>query len=104
MGSDPQVLDIIDVPVLHAQPTEYQKENWLLDPAYYWTKVRRGYCGDLATLTDPVGQLWTNGTARYNGLNDRMPPLRQAQVVHCASSVWGAWEVSVLSARPSIRQ
>ena len=73
-GGDPQVLDIIDVPVLRAQPTDYQKENWLLDPAYYWTKVGRVTPEELAALTDPVGQLWTNGYSTYNGLNDRMPP------------------------------
>ena len=73
-GSDPRVLDIIDVPVLHAQPTEYQKENWLLDPAYWWRKVGELAPKELAALTDPVEQLWTNGYSTYSGLNDRMPP------------------------------
>ena len=30
-GSDPQVLDIIDVPVLGSRPNYHQAENWLLD-------------------------------------------------------------------------
>ena len=35
-GSDPRVLDVIDVPVLNPQPRDYQQENWLLDPDSYW--------------------------------------------------------------------
>ena len=35
-GSDIRVLDIIDVPLIRAQPSSYQSENWLLDPGYYW--------------------------------------------------------------------
>ena len=30
-GSDPQVLDILQVPLLAARPKGYQQENWLLD-------------------------------------------------------------------------
>ena len=35
-GSDPKVLDIVNVPVLKPLPEEWQTENWLLDPEYYW--------------------------------------------------------------------
>ena len=73
-GSDPRVLDIIDVPVLDAQPTDYQKENWLLDSRHRWTKVGRLDPKKLAALTDPVSPLWANGYRTFNGLNDRMPP------------------------------
>ena len=73
-GSDPRVLDIIDVPVLHAQPTDYQKENWLLDGRHRWTKEGRLDPQKLAVLIDPVAQLWTDGYSTYSGLNDRMPP------------------------------
>ena len=73
-GREPQVLDIIDVPVLHAQPTDYQKENWLLDSDYRWTKVGQLDPKKLAEFADPEGQLWTNGYSTYHGLNDRMPP------------------------------
>lgn len=31
-GSDPKVLDVIEVPLLRALPSGYQRENWLLDP------------------------------------------------------------------------
>src|SRR5690349_10522146 len=39
-GSDPQVLDLIDVPLIEPKPKTFQSENWLLDPDEYW--VRRG--------------------------------------------------------------
>ena len=38
-GSDPRVLDVIDIPMLERKAKGYQTENWLLDPDYYWEKV-----------------------------------------------------------------
>lgn len=38
-GSDPRVLDIVEVPMLRPTPVGCQTENWLLDPAKYWKKV-----------------------------------------------------------------
>ena len=38
-GSDPRLLDVIDVPLLEHHPKDYQQENWLLDPKYYWEKA-----------------------------------------------------------------
>ena len=38
-GSDPKLLDVIDVPLLEHRPNDHQQENWLLDPEYYWSKV-----------------------------------------------------------------
>ena len=40
-GSDPRVLDMVDVPVAEPRPADYQSENGLLDPEYYWVKVGR---------------------------------------------------------------
>ena len=53
-GSDPRVLDIIDLPVLEPRPKGHQTENWLLDPMYYWEKAGSYSPLDLAALTDPV--------------------------------------------------
>jgi hypothetical protein len=72
-GSDPHVLDIIDVPLLEAKPKEYQQENWLLDPDEYWRKV--GTWNDLSRLVDPVAPLWINSHSTYNGRNDKIPLL-----------------------------
>ena len=72
-GSDPRVLDIIDVPVLGPRPDGFQTENWLLDPEYYWEKA--GVCSpfDLPALADPVEPLWVDGHSTYHGSNDTIP-------------------------------
>ena len=72
-GSDPRVLDVIDVPLLEARPGGYQTENWLLDPRRYWEKVGRLSVFDLPALADPVAPLWIDGHSTYNGLHDKVP-------------------------------
>jgi hypothetical protein len=72
-GSDPRVLDIIDVPLLEARPKGYQQENWLLDPREYWEKIGRATWHDLEKTIDPTAPLWINGHSTYNGLNDEIP-------------------------------
>lgn len=72
-GSDPRVLDIMDVPLLEARPTGYQQENWLLDPEHYWVKAGRFAWSDLPRLADPAAPLWVNGQSTYNGYNDKIP-------------------------------
>ena len=72
-GSDPRVLDIIDIPVLEPQPKDYQSENWLLDPDCYWEKAGRLSWFDLPALVDPAAPLWIDGHSTYNGQNDKIP-------------------------------
>lgn len=72
-GSDPQVLDVIDVPVLEPRPASFQSENWLLDPEHYWEKVGRLSWFDLPLLADPASPLWVDGHGTYHGLNDKIP-------------------------------
>ena len=72
-GSDPRILDIIEVPVLRPQPEGHQTENWLLDPDYYWEKVGVYSPLDLPALVDPVEPLWVDGCSTYHGHNDRIP-------------------------------
>jgi hypothetical protein len=76
-GSDPRVLDVIDVPLIEPRPKDYQRENWLLDSKYYWVKAGAVGWKDLAAFCDLRGPLWTNEIRSYNGLNDRVP-LEQA--------------------------
>ena len=72
-GSDPQVLDILRIPLLDPRPKGYQQENWLLDPNNYWVKVGRGEWKLLESLADALGPLWINGHSTYNGRNDKIP-------------------------------
>jgi len=72
-GSDPRVLDIIDVPLIGAKGNRRQPENWLLDPNRYWSKTGEFEYENLHRLTDPQGELWVNGHNTSNGLNDFVP-------------------------------
>jgi hypothetical protein len=72
-GSDPRVLDIMDVPLIEPRPKGYQQENWLLDPDLYWAKAGTAKWSKLKELTDPVAPLWIDGYSTYSGLNDKIP-------------------------------
>ena len=71
-GSDPRVMDIMAVPLLEPRPKNYQSENWLLDPGYYWAKNGRATWAIVGTLVDPVEPLWTLGSSTYHGANDKI--------------------------------
>ena len=71
-GSDPRVLDIIDIRVLEPQPKDYQTENWLLDPDHYWEKAGAFSQRDLPELVDPIDPLWIDGQSTYHGRNDKI--------------------------------
>lgn len=70
-GSEPQLLDIIDVPVLAMAPAGHQQENWLVDEGRRWTKVGNLSSRVLRNLEDPVDGLWIDGESTTSGLNDR---------------------------------
>lgn len=72
-GTDPQVLDIIDVPLVRPSPAAYQSENWLLDARYYWRKTGDLSPSDLPRVVEPVESLWLDGHNTYNGSNDKVP-------------------------------
>ena len=72
-GTDPAVLDVLDLPLIRAHPKNYQQENWLLDPNRNWKKVESLGWGNLRQLIDPLDSLWLNGFSSANGLNDRFP-------------------------------
>lgn len=72
-GSDPRVMDIVDVPLLSHSPKTYQQENWLLDPGLYWEKRGTQSVPKLATFEDKPASLWVNGHSTFNGNNDYVP-------------------------------
>ena len=72
-GSDPRVLDIIRIPVIEPKPKDWQTENWLLDPEFYWQKEGRYSWFDLVELLDPVVPLWIDGYNTSDGRHDKIP-------------------------------
>ncbi|MDA1275847.1 MAG: hypothetical protein O2960_17670 [Verrucomicrobia bacterium] len=71
-GSDPSVLDVVAVPLLEPRPHQFQQENWLLDPTFYWRKTGRMDWAGLQDFVEPEGPLWVNGQHTGRGLNDRI--------------------------------
>ena len=82
-GSNPKLLDIVDIPMLEYHPTDFQQENWLLDPKCYWEKVGKYSWEDLDQFSDIDGTLWRNGFGTSNGTNDHIPQ-QQASEEHCS--------------------
>lgn len=79
-GSDPRLLDVMEVPLIAPKPRSYQQENWLLDPDQYWQRVAQLTWNGLGALADPVGRLWVDGDSTYNGLNDRIPLAQASRI------------------------
>ena len=71
-GKDPQVFDIIRIPMLEPKPHQFQAENHLIDDKYYWSLERRATWGDVHNALDGPAPLWTNGNSSYSGQNDRI--------------------------------
>jgi hypothetical protein len=79
-GSDPLVLDVIDVPLIGSRPHLFQQENWLLDPKFYWQKTGRLDWSGLQAFVDRDGPLWIHHQSSHKGLNDRIA-LSQAEAL-----------------------
>lgn len=71
-GSDPSVLDVIDIPLIGPAPGTYQQENYRLDPGFYWMLRGRLEWEELRPFTTDASTLWLNGDSTYHGLNDQI--------------------------------
>ena len=72
-GKEPELLDVIDVPVQSPCPRDHQQENWRIDPRRRWTKARGLDRSAVDQLLDPASPLWVNGHSSRDGFNDRFP-------------------------------
>lgn len=82
-GSDPRVLDVIDVPIIKHVPRaaeRWQNENWLLDEERYWRKAGCASWFDLPAFVDDERPLWLDGFHTHEGRNDRIPLSEMARV------------------------
>lgn len=72
-GSDPRVLDVLEIPLRAYSPDGYQSENWLLDPERYWVPKGRVGWEQLADFEDEASPLWPDeAPSTYHGANDRV--------------------------------
>jgi hypothetical protein len=72
-GTDPELLDVIEVSLLSARPSTYQSENHLIDSRRHWRRTgvltRNQINGAVETIT---GALWIDGGSTGNGENDKV--------------------------------
>lgn len=79
-GTEPQLMDIIDIPLIRACPAGHQPENWLLDPEAWWVKAGEAGWDDLGEFAFDGGPLWINGDASGRGQNNRIAVTRIHEV------------------------
>ncbi|MEV3851483.1 hypothetical protein AB0J30_32425 [Streptomyces microflavus] len=79
-GVEPRVLDVVAVRLIEKKPSEFQRENWLLDHSVQWEKVGRIAWEDLCDLEQRPEDLWINGYSSWGGLNNKIPVSRQEEI------------------------
>ncbi|MFL5347915.1 MAG: dual OB domain-containing protein [Hyalangium sp.] len=84
-GSDPELLDIIKIPLLDPRPRDHQVENHLIDSSQSWEKVGRLEWDALEKWVDSPKILWRNNSSSRAGCNDRVI-LAEAQA--CSGSLY----------------
>ena len=75
-GSEPSLLDILEIHMLEPCPDGCQTENHLIDDEHYWGKTGvfpRQHLLQYCTAPNP---LWVNGFRSMSGINDRIPEWR----------------------------
>ena len=72
-GQEPQVMDIIEIPLTAAAPHGHQQENHVIDADCYWVRRGRASWGELNDLADHPDAIWANGYSTAAGHNDRLP-------------------------------
>jgi hypothetical protein len=66
----PNLLDIIDVPLLTPAPNQHQSENHTLDPERRWVRTGSFSWAELEPLCDRPRSLWINRESTRLGQND----------------------------------
>ncbi len=72
-GSDPDLLDVLEIPLLGSRPHGCQTENHLIDHSSSWVKVGEFPKQQLLRYCSVPNPLWINGYDSMRGLNDRIP-------------------------------
>ena len=72
-GRDPQLLEILTVPLVNHQPLPHQKENELLDTDFWWERIGAIPWSEVHHWLDNPISLWGTGQSSYAFLNNRIP-------------------------------
>ncbi|MBM3769123.1 MAG: hypothetical protein FJW32_27395 [Acidobacteria bacterium] len=73
-GCEPALLDVIDIPLLRADPRGHQRENHLIAAGPKWSRIGKVAWEEALALADEMETLWVNGFSTTDGRNDRVPP------------------------------
>lgn len=84
-GTEPQLLDIITVPMMAPLPRGHQTENHMIDADEYWAKTGSTGWHELANLVDSPHDLWGRESSSTAGLLDRTTPATATTFVN---SLW----------------
>lgn len=84
-GREPEILEIISIPMIGPHPRVHQRENEMIDSRYYWSKEGVLSWEELVDLVDQPTTLWSNGFSTYAGNNDRVP---QEETTTIQNSLW----------------
>jgi putative nucleic acid modification protein with dual OB domain len=79
-GTDPKLLDIIQIEMRAPQPHGHQSENHLIDSTQDWVRLGNVDWKGIQKAIDHADTLWVNGSHSYNGLNDRVPDGQAANI------------------------
>ena len=81
-GAEPNLLDILRIPMFEPRPNGFQNENHLIDNGYYWVKEGVFAKQNLPHYCKEPNPLWVNGFHSTNGINDRIPEMRASQLTN----------------------
>lgn len=70
--TEPQLLDIVDVPIRKYKPHANQTENWLLYPHARWNKVGALTFAQATQLAETPAVLWNTGSSTNHNRNDKV--------------------------------
>lgn len=72
-GRSATLLDIVEIPLISAQPFNFQQENHVLDADYYWNKVGTASWDLVKSAVDDFDhQFWSHSLSTYHGVNDKI--------------------------------
>jgi hypothetical protein len=71
-GTEPQLLDVIQIPMIGSSGHGHQTENQTIDSRYYWQKCGNKQFQDLPGLSDSPTTLWINGSSTHHGIDDHI--------------------------------
>jgi hypothetical protein len=73
-------LEIIEIPLLRAEPRRHQTENHLIDAAGHWVKKDQLPWNRLAAIRDRPVSIWINSDSTSVGIYDRISQADAATV------------------------